>query len=157
MKIRGEEIRERLERMITALRRAGVRLTPQRLEIYREAARTDEHPDAEAIYRRIRKRLPAVSLDTVYRTLWLFKDLGLITALGGIHERTRFDANARPHHHFVCRQCGAIRDFDYDADREWKPPHSVKAIGEVHSTHIELRGICVQCKNKLKRPTKSTK
>ncbi len=150
MKVSSEEIRSRMERMMSMLRQAGVRLTPQRLEIFREVAGTDEHPDAETIYKRIRKRMPTVSLDTVYRTLWLFKDVGLIAALEGLSERIRFDANVRPHHHFVCERCGAIRDFEVDADREWKPPHSIAAIGDVHSTHIELRGICSQCKNKRK-------
>lgn len=156
MKVRSEEIRERMERMMTTLRRAGVRLTHQRLEIYREAAGTDEHPDAEAIHHRLQKRLPTVTLDTVYRALWLFKDVGLITALGGIHDRTRFDANARPHHHFVCEMCGAIRDFEYDADRKWRPPPEIAAIGDVHSTHIELHGICNQCMQHKKKKIKLT-
>jgi len=81
------ELAERLERFKAAARRAGIRLTHQRLEIFREVAATEEHPDAETVFRGIRKRVPTVSLDTVYRTLWLLEDLGLIATLGPRRER----------------------------------------------------------------------
>ena len=64
-----------------------------------------------AVFEGVRERMPTVSLDTVYRTLWWLKDLGLITTLGSSRERTRFDANLSRHHHFVCVQCGLTRDF----------------------------------------------
>ena len=59
-----------------------MKLTHQRMEIFREVARTADHPDAQTVYERVRKRVPAVSLDTVYRNLWLLSDLGLLSTLG---------------------------------------------------------------------------
>ena len=58
-------------------RGAGVKLTHQRMEVFREVALSGDHPDAETIYRRVRARIPTVSLDTVYRALWLLAELGL--------------------------------------------------------------------------------
>jgi Fur family peroxide stress response transcriptional regulator len=126
-------------------RGAGVKLTHQRMEIFREVAQSGDHPDAETIYRGVRTRIPTVSLDTVYRALWLLSDLGLITTLGASRERTRFDANLRRHHHFVCVRCGLTRDFYSDAFDELTLPRSIRAIGRVETTHVEARGVCREC------------
>jgi Fur family peroxide stress response transcriptional regulator len=131
-----------------AWRSSGHKVTHQRLEIFREVAGTDEHPDVETIYSRLRRRLPTMSLDTVYRTLWLLRDLGLIRALGPSWGRARFDANMRQHHHFVCTRCGATRDFYNHELDELKIPNEVKAIGSVEATHVELRGLCMRCSKK---------
>ncbi|MBE0533861.1 MAG: transcriptional repressor [Rhodospirillales bacterium] len=138
-----------MEHFQRVCREAGAKLTPQRLEIFREVAATGDHPDAETIYRRVRKRMPTVSLDTIYRTLWLLVDLGIIQTLGaGGRERARFDANLDPHHHFVCVQCGSTRDFyskDFDA---LALPDSLREIGRVEATHVEARGVCLDCAGK---------
>jgi len=115
------------------------------MEIFRELAQSTDHPGAETVCKAVRKRLPTVSLDTVYRTLWLLRDLGLIAALGPPWGSARFDANMRLHHHFVCTRCGATRDFyDHEFD-ELKAPDEVKAIGNVEATHVALRGLCIRC------------
>ncbi len=132
-----------------ACRSAGVKLTHQRLEIFREVARSGSHPDAETVHRAVRKRIATMSLDTVYRALWLLSDLGLVATLGPPRERTRFDANLRRHHHFVCRQCGLIRDFYSNAFDELRLPPSLKAIGSVETTHVEARGLCRKCASKM--------
>ena len=114
MKIPLKEIEQRMARFEEACRNSGAKLTHQRMEIFREVAQTGDHPDAEKVFQGVRKRMPTVSMDTVYRTLWWLKDLGLITILGPARERARFDANLRRHHHFVCTQCGLTRDFYSD-------------------------------------------
>jgi Fur family peroxide stress response transcriptional regulator len=144
------EIQQRMTRFKAAIRRAGVKLTHQRLEIFSEVARTGEHPDAERVYRGVRKRLPTVSLDTVYRTLWLLLDLGVITTLGPPRERVRFDANMRAHHHFVCTHCGRARDFYSPAFDALKVPAAVRAWGRVDRTLVEVRGRCARCAKKPK-------
>jgi Fur family peroxide stress response transcriptional regulator len=138
-------------------RSAGVKLTHQRMEIFRQVAQTSDHPDAESVYRGVRKRVPTMSLDTVYRALWLLSDLGLITTLGPPRERARFDANLRRHHHFVCHRCGLTRDFYSNAFDELRLPQSVKAIGSVETTHVEARGICRNCAMKEKRRSNKKK
>lgn len=142
-----------MKRFERVCREAGVKLTHQRIEIFREVAKTEDHPDAETIYRRVRDRMPTVSLDTIYRTLWLLVDLGMIQTLGSGRDRARFDANLDQHHHFVCIKCGLTRDFyskDFD---ELALPDSLGEIGRVDATHVEARGICVDCARKGAKPS----
>jgi len=153
MKIGKREIEQRMERFEEVCRNSGMKLTHQRMEIFREVAQTGDHPDAEKVYQGVRKRMPTISLDTVYRTLWLLKDLGLITTLGPPRERTRFDANLSHHHHFVCIQCGLTRDFYSDEFDELRLPDSVKAFGRVETTQVEVKGVCLKCNAKEKKPS----
>jgi Fur family peroxide stress response transcriptional regulator len=148
MRTRAVDVDHRLEHLKTASRRAGVKLTHQRLEIFREVARSVEHPDAEAVFRGVRRRMPTVSLDTVYRTLWLLNDLGLITTLGPRRESVRFDANLQQHHHYVCVRCGLARDLESADLNALRVPEAVKGFGSVVATHVEVRGICEHCRKK---------
>jgi Fur family peroxide stress response transcriptional regulator len=99
--------------------------------------------------------MPTVSLDTVYRTLWLLNDHHLITTLGPSRERTRFDANLTRHHHFVCVRCGSTRDFHSDELDELKLPSSAKALGQIETTLVEVRGVCRECSGNKVRSTKA--
>jgi len=138
-------VERRVDRLKSASRSAGVKLTHQRLEIFREVASSLEHPDAEAVFRAVRRRVPTLSIDTVYRTLWMLNDLGLVTTLGPRRERVRFDANLDHHHHYVCTSCGLARDFvsaDLDA---LGIPDAVRALGRVLVTQVEVRGVCIRC------------
>ena len=145
MAISKKELNTRIDKFKEALRNSGIKLTHQRLEIFREVAKVTDHPDAESILQRLRKRLPTVSLDAVYRTLWLANDLGLITTLGPSRERTRFDANLKCHHHFVCTKCGQTSDFYSDEFANLKMPDSLKAIGNPEMTQVVVKGVCLKC------------
>jgi Fur family peroxide stress response transcriptional regulator len=151
MSVSQEELQRRLGHFRDVCRRAGMKLTHQRTEIFREVARTTDHPDAQTIFERVRMRVPAMSLDTVYRNLWLLSDLGLIATLGPPRERARFDANVTSHHHFVCTRCGMTSDFYSQEFDELRPPPEVESMGSVDATHVELRGLCLRCKKKGKK------
>ena len=142
---RNMKVERRLEQFKAAARTAGVKLTHQRLEIFREVASSLEHPDAEAVFRAVQARMPTVSLDTVYRTLWTLKDLGLITTLGARRDSVRFDANLEHHHHYACVRCGLVRDFESAEVNALRIPAAVRRFGSVVATHVELRGICHRC------------
>lgn len=145
MMIEKQEIEQRMKHFETVCRDEGIKLTHQRMEIFREVAQADDHPDAEQVFHRVRDRMPTVSLDTVYRTLWLLNDLGLVVTLGASREPTRFDANLQSHHHFVCGQCGFTRDFySHDLDTI-RLPDSINSLGEIKATHVEVRGVCREC------------
>jgi Fur family transcriptional regulator, peroxide stress response regulator len=148
MKVEAKEVEKRVVLFSAVCSRFGIKTTHQRAEIYRELARTDEHPDAETIYARVRKRIPAISLDTVYRTLRLLEKKGLILRVGSLSEKTRFDANTDPHHHFVCTGCGFMGDFYNDGWNHLPIPSDVDGMGTVNSIHIELRGLCKACQKK---------
>ena len=150
MKIPQKDIERRMARFKEVCRNLGAKLTHQRIEIFREVLRTGDHPDAEKVFQGVRERMPTVSLDTVYRTLWWLKDLGLITVLGLPRERARFDANLNSHHHFVCAQCGLTRDFYSDKFDTLTLPESVQSIGYVEKTQVEVKGVCLECASKEK-------
>ena len=145
MKIAKRDIDQRMDRFEEVCRATGAKLTHQRMEIFREVAQTGDHPDVEKVFQGVRKRMPTVSMDTVYRTLWWLKELGLITVLGPPRERVRFDANLGPHHHFVCTQCGLTRDFYSDQFDKLKLPESVQSFGQVEMTQVEVKGVCLKC------------
>ena len=121
----------RLDPITATANAPGIKLSHQRLEIFREIAASAEHPDVEIVFRAVQARMPTVSQDTVYRTLWLLHDLGLAKTLGPQREGVRFDANLDPHHHYVCVRCGLVRDFE-SADLDALPlPAAVQQLGSV--------------------------
>ena len=147
MKFEANEVEKRVHLFSRVCRRSGIKATHQRTEIYRELAGTDEHPGAEAVYARVRKRIPEISLDTVYRTLRLLEKKGIVLRVGSLGERTRFDANTDRHAHFVCTECGFIGDLPQEGWNDVQPPREVMA-GTVKSIHVELRGLCKACRGK---------
>jgi Fur family peroxide stress response transcriptional regulator len=149
----ASEIERRIASFQEAVKASGVKLTHQRLEVFRELAASHDHPDADAIFREVRRRVPTVSLDTVYRTLWLLNDMGLITTLGPRHESVRFDANLTHHHHYVCVQCGLARDFESAELNALRLPEAIKRLGSVSGTHVEVRGVCESCLKRARRPS----
>jgi Fur family peroxide stress response transcriptional regulator len=145
VKVVKGEVERRVERFQDVARQAGVKLTHQRLEIFRAVAASAEHPSAEGVLRALRPRMPTVSLDTIYRTLWLLHDLGLVSTLGPRRESVRFDANLAHHHHYVCVRCGLARDFESAQLDALHVPKSVSELGSIVGTHVEVRGICRRC------------
>ena len=146
MSVPSEIIDTRMSKFIEACAACGVRVTHQRLEIYRELASTQNHPDADTIHKRVRGRIPSISRDTVYRNLKLLSGRGLISIVGMSHERLRFDANMGPHHHFVCMQCGLIRDFCSQHLQSSKFPAEAAEFGDPVSQHLEVKGVCRACR-----------
>ena len=138
-------VEHRLEHLKAVAKKAGIKLTHQRLEIFRELAATEEHPDADSIFRAVKQRMPTVSVDTVYRTLWMLHDLGLVTTLGPERDGVRFDANLEQHHHYVCVRCGLVRDFESPELNALRVPEAVKEFGSVADAHVEVRGVCAKC------------
>jgi Fur family peroxide stress response transcriptional regulator len=147
--VEPQEIEQRLKQFKSIAKQAGVKLTHQRLEIFRAVASSEDHPSAEAVFKAVRAAMPTVSLDTVYRTLWLLKDLGLLTTLGPRQDSVRFDANLEQHHHYQCVRCGLVRDFESTELNELPIPDSVNRFGQVVSAHVEVRGICTRCAREL--------
>ena len=145
MKIKSNEIERRVEHFKTKAHEAGVKLTQQRLEIFREIASRADHPDAESIYHAVQDRIPGVSLDTVYRTLWLLYDLNLIATYGQLRETIHFDPNPAPHHHYICVRCGIIRDLAAPELDEFPLPPEAATFGRVLAMRVELTGLCESC------------
>jgi Fur family peroxide stress response transcriptional regulator len=147
-----EQVEQRVAAFLDTCRRNGIRVTHQRTEILRELAGTQEHPDAETLYGRVRRRIPAMSLDTLYRTLRMLEANGVISRVGSVRDRARFDANTARHHHFVCSECGRIGDFQSEGFDALAVPAEVAAMGTVCSVQVELRGVCRKCQDRGRGP-----
>jgi Fur family peroxide stress response transcriptional regulator len=148
MPISGKEIKRRVTAFTEACHAHGIKLTHQRLEVFKAVARTDEHPDAEKVFEQVRSRLPTISLDTVYRTLTTLEKLGVISRVNVLQERARFDANMGAHHHFLCTECGAIKDFSSSELDNFRIPEEVQSWGKIKSIRVELRSTCKECLRK---------
>ena len=151
MSVPEQEVATRVERFSSELRSHGFRLTHQRLEVVREVASTDVHPDAESVFNLVRTRVPTISLDTVYRTLGTLTDLGLIARVSGVGGGVRYDANAAKHHHFICTRCGLIGDVEIGESDDFHVPASLAEFGVVHSVEARFRGVCLVC-TEINRP-----
>src|SRR5919112_435301 len=93
------------------LRRVGQRVTPQRLVIL-GALRPGEHVSADEVFARVESLLPGVNRSTVYRTLELFRDLGLVSMTDLGSGARQFELLDELHHHLICHRCGAILELD---------------------------------------------
>ena len=87
-----------------------------------------------------------MSLDTVYRTLRLFQEHGMLTRVGALHDQAHFDARPDRHQHFVCSACGRIVDVYADQSESMKMPAQIEDIGSVEQVYIEWRGLCRACR-----------
>lgn len=134
--------------MLADVKRAGLKLTPQRIAIVRELADDLTHPTAQALFDRLRPAFPTMSFATVYNTLEALTRCGLVQTvrsldLGGA---VRFDPNAEAHHHAVCDACGTIHDVPIervDVEATRMPP---SIIGfRVLREQRTYRGLCSQC------------
>jgi len=142
------EVESRVRHFEDACRERGLKVTPQRLEIFRVLASSSAHPSAEEVFAKIRKRMPTVSLDTVYRTLTTLSEAGMVSRVEVLDDRSRFDANVEDHHHFVCVRCKRVVDFYWPGFDRLTVPESVKGLGKAEHPHVELRGVCNACLKK---------
>lgn len=90
---------------------AGMRMTRQRLAIYRELERRFDHPDVEHLFKAVKPRIPQISLFTVYRTMNALESAGMVRRVATWKGHARYDGNVMTHAHFLCETCGKIDDM----------------------------------------------
>ena len=128
-----------------ALRARGKRLTRPRRLILDTVRASDAHPSVASVYRLVRRRLPRVSLATVYRNLRMLAAEGLLSERadsGGV----RFDGNTDAHDHFTCVACGRIYDVPALAARGVRARVASRTGFEILSQRIEFYGRCGACR-----------
>lgn len=138
-------IDKKIKHFETACREAGLKITHQRLEIFRELAASKDHPSVETIYKRLAKKLPTISLDTVYRTLNTLEKQGVVSRVDTTESQARFEAEMSPHHHIICNNCGTITDFKSSGLDENVILDKVQDWGKVSRMNITLYGLCNDC------------
>jgi Fur family ferric uptake transcriptional regulator len=128
------------------LKQAGQRPTPQRLMILSVLAEAGDHISAEAIHERVQGSYPYLNLSTVYRTLELFRDRGIISETdlgGGVRQ---FELLGHPHHHLICLQCGAITELAAVVLAPIKAWLLAEQGFEARLDHLAIFGYCRDCR-----------
>jgi Fur family peroxide stress response transcriptional regulator len=123
----------------------GLKITPQRTAIFQELLRAKDHPTADDIFKRIVRKIPNISFDTVNRTLSTFSTIGLAKVVEGYGQAKRYDPDLGAHHHFRCVRCGGIIDFcckDYD---DIAVPAEIGERFTVTGKKVVLEGLCGAC------------
>jgi len=118
------------------------------MTIYEELLKAKDHPSADMLYNRVKNHLPNISFDTVYRTLLSFSEIGIADVVEGYGEPKRFDPDVREHHHFRCKKCGNITDFQNELYDNLEIPEKFKKEFNVLKKRVVLEGICRSCSKK---------
>jgi len=127
----------------------GLSVTTQRLAIFEALAGSREHPSAEQIHKDVQRKLPSLSLATVYKNLEALKAIGAVADVNPLHEEGRYEAAlpgtgaGRPHHHLVCVSCKKVRDLhDHELDGlRVRDPQGF----EVRAVRVQAEGLCPEC------------
>ena len=128
-----------------ALRARGQRVTSQRLILHRALRELDRHATAEELLRSAEERLPNLSLPTVYATLELFEELGVVRRLATGSGAVLWDPRPGEHHHFACRSCGRVLDLDV-AVRARAAIDAARAAGHApEAAQVLVVGLCDHC------------
>jgi len=141
----------------TRFRGRGYRITVPREEILRVLSNTNEHLSAEEIYMRVHKAYPGVGLTTVYRTLELLENMGIVVRLDVGDGRARYELAIGPkgkrhHHHIICTKCGKVIDYTDIVDDEkelidkTENAISKKYNFKILNHEITFYGLCDKCK-----------
>jgi Fur family peroxide stress response transcriptional regulator len=123
----------------------GHRLTPQRREVYNVLLEERDHPTATEVFIRAKKRIPAISLATVYNCLETLVECGLAKQVNVEREATRYCPNLQEHAHFICDSCGSVSDVPLSKGRRLSQFLNIPEHYSVGHSEITLRGICPAC------------
>ncbi len=140
--------KESLELFREKCRRRNISITPQRVAIYSVLMDAKDHPGAEDIYNRIRITFPDISIDTVYRTLSTFSQMGLVNEVEGYGEARRYDPDLKPHHHFRCTKCNKIMDFHKESFNKLQVPAEISEKYHVSGVKVVAEGLCDKCRRR---------
>ncbi|MBI4180748.1 MAG: transcriptional repressor [Chloroflexi bacterium] len=121
-----------------------MRKSQQRTAIFEELGKLKSHPRGDELYDIVRQRLPRISLGTVYRNLELLRQRGMVLELP-CGDFNRYDGKISPHHHFLCRQCRRLWDFNPDIAPGESKPIKNTADFQIESQFTVFYGLCRQC------------
>jgi len=140
------------EQLIIKLRESDVKVTPQRLAICEIILSSKEHPTVDQIYERVREKHPTISLATVYQTLHLLSQIGMLQELGFSNCVSRYDPDTSPHINIVCPKCGKIQDYKTESiKRLWSQitkELGFKPIGQ----RMDVYTYCDKCLRSIRSP-----
>jgi Fur family ferric uptake transcriptional regulator len=132
-----------------------IRMTPQREVILQEIEKADSHPTADEIYGRVRKRLPRISLGTVYRNLELLSQRGMIRKVEVSGGQKRFDRKTENHYHARCLGCGRVDDLPMKPQTSMDRAIERLTDYDIVGHQLEFVGLCLDCRKKSGRHIKT--
>jgi Fur family peroxide stress response transcriptional regulator len=131
------------------LRSKKLKITPQRLEVLRTVLKMHHHPSADQIYRAVKKRHPAVSIATVYKTLETLVEIGEVRVALVSQGKARYDSRLDRHHHFLCSACGYVEDLEMKLDcLETCSPKWFQDRFTIQRSEVIFHGLCAKCAGK---------
>jgi Fe2+ or Zn2+ uptake regulation protein len=128
----------------------GLAVTHQRQVIWDILCSMHGHPSPEAIYERVRERIPSISLATVYKNVRTFIEHGLLAEVSLHHGPARLETNMEPHHHMVCVHCRSIVDLPDEAVEPVRLRKGAPSEFRVERYVVEIHGVCGRCANRSK-------
>lgn len=134
--------------LIKFLKEKGYKVTPQRIAVYDILKNTKEHPSVDMLYNKLQPIYPTMSLATVYKSLEVFKSLGLVQELNVGEDKFRYDANVRQHPHITCVECGKVEDVDDEMFVDLLGQVGEKTGYKLVSQKLYFFGYCPSCKSK---------
>lgn len=138
--------------LLELLREQGHRLTPQREMVILALHEADGHLSADDIYARVQAQNPYVDRSTVYRTLELLRDIGLVSQVQIAGDSNRYELAVRsPHHHLVCKGCKAVLDIDVEEIEGLKRRLSERYGFAADIDHLLVEGYCSACARERSR------
>ena len=131
--------------IITKLRENGYKVTPQRLAICELVLSSKDHPTAERLHRQLKAKQPTMSVATLYQTLHLLTEIGLLQELGFGEGISRYEPDTSPHINVVCDKCGKIRDYHDENIKElWS--RIIKNLGiQPIGQRLDVYTYCEEC------------
>ena len=138
-------LEEQLRAFGELYRKKGLKITHQRLEIFKELLNSKDHPTVEKLYSRLKPKLPTISLDTIYRTLTTMEQHGLVSRVQTMESQARFEGRMEEHHHAICRKCGEITDFYWKLPDEASLPGEILNWGQIVKKSLTVQGYCGKC------------
>jgi Fur family transcriptional regulator, peroxide stress response regulator len=124
-----------------------LKLTPQRIAVYKYLKSTSEHPSAEVIYKALQSDYPTMSLATVYKALKTLVEVDLVQELNVGEGNFRYDGKVCPHSHIQCLSCGKVDDIDSLCFSDLNEKIKDHTDYEVMTNQVYFYGLCGDCKN----------
>lgn len=134
-----------MNRIVNLFKDKKLKLTPQRLAVYKYLMNTKEHPSAETIYKALHDEYPTMSLATVYKAIKTLVEVGLIQELNVGEGNFRYDGNAESHPHIQCVHCGKVEDFESLSLDDLNEIAKKHTDYKIFSNQVYFYGLCSIC------------
>lgn len=134
-----------MDTLTSIFKEKKLKLTPQRIAVYKYLQSTKEHPSAETIYKTLQVNYPTMSLATIYKALKTLVEVNLIQEINVGEGNFRYDGNTSPHPHIQCIHCGKVDDVEGVCFTDLNDKIKDYVDYKVLSNQVYFYGICKDC------------